>query len=122
MQLSEIFRIGIVVPLDSNACMQLKNGAVNGPIDVTFLPLRQQDFISIWHSELFQELGSELRITITDYEDYCIEEKFLSKALLLCQEKIRKFKHQHEMSNLLEKISVVMESAIKLNYPMFLIF
>ena len=80
MQLSQLFRRGIVIPLDQDAEDCLRAGNVEETTNVRFLPLDVDTFFTMWRYGLFDEINSRCKAMIDDYEDDLIEPTLLKEA------------------------------------------
>lgn len=121
MQLSEVFRIGIVVPLTGETKQQLSNARIIGLLDVKFLPLTQEDFSLLWHLGIFGELSVVLNERIVDYEEICIKPEKLSVSLKILN-KYLKIKNDDMTNSLLRSIQDILLTAIDIFMPVYFIF
>lgn len=70
MQCSELFRRGIVLPLDENAINQLNNDAVKEDINVRVIDFDgDEDFFKVWETGVFSVINSRYSRMIDDYEN-----------------------------------------------------
>jgi hypothetical protein len=74
MQLSEVFRMGIVIPNTENTSLQMVNDAVGGIMDVKFLPISQSQFHGLWETGMFERLSDVLGERLVEYENICIHD------------------------------------------------
>ncbi len=86
MQLPELFRQGIVRPLDDAAAAELAAQEVRTPIRVEWLPIPDQEqFDRIWAAGVFQQVGAAGGIEITDYEEAELKAEKIPAALAALQ-------------------------------------
>lgn len=70
MQLSYLFRRGVVRPLDDCAAQQMAAFHVNGPIRVEWIPILSDDeFAVLWEAGLLQRINEACGLGISDYEE-----------------------------------------------------
>lgn len=82
MQLTEIFRRGIVLPRNQCSFQQFQRWDISGSVLVNFIPiLQEQDFEIIWQSGVFQSLNSVCSLNIDDYEEEVLPVDKLSAAI-----------------------------------------
>lgn len=82
MQLPQLYRRGVVRPLDDCAAKQLAAFKIESPIRVEWLQLMGDDhFALIWESGLFQRINDSCGIEISDYEEVELEASKVAAAL-----------------------------------------
>jgi hypothetical protein len=82
MQLPQLFRRGIVVPLTDHSAEQLSRGSVDDFVAVGFVPIVSQSlFDEIWEAGLFQSLNSVCSTLIDDYEEEELQPEQLERAI-----------------------------------------
>lgn len=70
MQLSELYRRGVVVPLDQVAAAQLRAGAVESSARVDYAELASEsDFAWLWTQGFFARIGEHAGLELSDYEE-----------------------------------------------------
>ncbi len=70
MQLSQLYRRGVLRPLDDCATQQLSEFRVESSTRVEWLPiLNDDDFASIWQTGILQKINDACGIEISDYEE-----------------------------------------------------
>lgn len=70
VQLSYLFRRGVVRPLDDCAAQQMAAFHVNGPIRVEWIPILSDDeFAVLWEAGLLQRINEACGLGISDYEE-----------------------------------------------------
>ena len=74
MQNSELYRRGIVLPLDMDAEDRLRANDVSATTEVRILEIPCEGlFESLWRLGLFQEINARCETMIDDYEEEIIE-------------------------------------------------
>jgi hypothetical protein len=82
MQLPQIYRRGVVRPLDDDAAKELSSFGVFNPIRVEWLSvLGDSQFAEIWESGLLQRINEACGVEISDYEEVELIAADLPKAL-----------------------------------------
>lgn len=121
MQLAEVFRLGIVVPLTDETNFQLKAGDINGLVEVKLLSLNQEDFYLIWESGLFEEMNVSLGLEISEYEDNRIEFQFLESCLTIVKKYFMDGKNEI-IKSLLNKIYDILFFGASIKMPVYFFF
>ena len=82
MQLSQLFRRGIVLPLDDDSARQLSEFAVHSPVRVEWLPiLGDEQFTEIWETGVLQRINQNCGTSISDYEETVIPTSKIQYAI-----------------------------------------
>lgn len=82
MQITELFRRGIVLPLDVIAASQLADWEVGATINVEWLEIADDEvFKKIWRSGLLQEINGFCGTKINDYEEEEVPPDCLTKII-----------------------------------------
>lgn len=82
MQLPQLYRRGVVRPLDDHAATQLAAFRIDAPIRAEWLPILGDDeFADIWESGVFQRINEACDIQISDYEEVELKACDIPKAL-----------------------------------------
>lgn len=82
MQISQLFRRGVVRPLDDEAARQLATFTIDDSIRTEWLPiLGDSQFAEIWNTGILQCLNEACRIRISDYEEVELRSSQLGLAL-----------------------------------------
>lgn len=82
IQVSQLFRRGVVRPLNEEAAVQLRTMFVESPIRCEWLPiLGEQNFIAIWRSGVFQRIADACQAPVRDYEEALLELASISDAM-----------------------------------------
>ena len=120
MQLSQVFRMGIVIPLTDETNSQFKNGDINDCVDVKLLMLTQNEFDLIWETGLFEEINSLLHKSISEYEEECIDS--LEPFLRILKGYQKKYKHNDLIYDLLNKIHNILLTGNEIKMPAYFVF
>jgi hypothetical protein len=82
MQLPQLYRRGVVRPLDDLAAIQLAAFRIDASIRVEWLPILGDDqFGEIWESGMLQRINEACNIQISDYEEIELKACDIPKAL-----------------------------------------
>jgi hypothetical protein len=82
MQLSELFRRGVIVPLTDRSAEHLARWSVDDFVSVEFLPIGNESlFEEIWKAGVLQALNAACSIAISDYEEECLQPDTLKTAI-----------------------------------------
>jgi hypothetical protein len=82
MQVPEMFRRGVVVPMDEDAEHEMRSWNVSAAVHVRFLPIENEaSFNSIWEAGVFAELNHACGTNMDDYEEEVMEPKALDRAI-----------------------------------------
>lgn len=82
MQITRIYRRGIVRPLDNFAFRQLDSFWVQTPVRAEWIPIEDDlHFDAIWQSGIFQSINESCDIEISSYEEVVLEVDKLKLAL-----------------------------------------
>ena len=94
MQLAQLFRRGILVPLTDRSAEQFSRWSVDDFVTVEFLPISDQSlFDEIWEAGVFQSLNSACSTLIDDCEEEVLQPDLLEQAiatLIASQRKVTK--------------------------------
>ena len=81
-QVTELYRRGVVRPLDEKARDCLQKFHVDNPIRCEWLPiLGEDDFAIIWRSGLLQTIGHACKLHFTDYEEIMVDADRVCQAI-----------------------------------------
>ncbi|QDU97630.1 hypothetical protein [Lignipirellula cremea] len=89
MQLSAIFRRGVVLPLTPAAQLRMEKGQLEGELAVRWLDLSHDLFSVIWGRGFFQEINARLGSQIDDYVEEVVPWESLPVILELTQQQAR---------------------------------
>lgn len=121
MQISEIFRRSIVIPLDKETYIQFRNGNINNVLNVHFLPLEKEEFEDLWKTKVFHKFNSILNYRISDYEDEYIKGNDIRLLKEIVKEEI-KINNVENEKMILEKVFAQLDIFKELEYGVFFIF
>lgn len=119
-QLTELYRRGIVRPLDERARDQLYRYHVDVPIRCEWLPiLGEEGFATIWDSGLLQAIGRSCNLRITDYEEIMLE----SDRVGLAVNSVKNFllHHRKDESHFAESLLGLLQDAETSGMPVLLV-
>lgn len=85
MQLSELYRRGIVSPLNSAADIAFRSGETCESTQVNFVPIDNALFTVLWQLDFFLELNRKCDSLIDDYEEESLDGEQLDMALAVAQ-------------------------------------
>lgn len=86
-QVSELYRRGVVRPLNNRAREHLESFCAGNSIRCEWLPiLDETEFATIWKSGLLQAIGDACSLYFTDYEEILIRSDDIPKAVLVAKE------------------------------------
>lgn len=81
MQLSSLYRRGVIRPLDNNASNQLAAFRVDSPIRVEWLAVASEEqFGRIWDSRVFRCINDACGIDISDYKEVELKSHLVKTA------------------------------------------
>jgi hypothetical protein len=82
MQNSELFRRGVVLPLDERAEEDLRCNSVNSTTHAQYLPIRSDTlFEKLWEGGFFHEINKWCGTLIDDHEEEFIEASSLPRLI-----------------------------------------
>ena len=120
-QLSEVWRRGIVTPLDGRSVDEMVQGLVSSHCSVQYLEIGDAvSFDSVWDLNLFQDINRHCDTLIDDYEDACIPPERLAVAISVVLSHERRTK-DHGVSSFLGALDGLMNRALHLNHPVYFI-
>lgn len=73
VQVTDLFRRGVVSPLDEQAETQLRTMFVTEPLRVEFLPFVDNWFGALWHTGVFGLMNQACGSLIDEYEEELLE-------------------------------------------------
>lgn len=90
-QLSELYRRGVVRPLDARAKTAVEDRFVTEPIRCEWLPILGDDsFAVLWNSGILQRIAEACGQGLADYEEIAIEPHELPRAISAVREDLRR--------------------------------
>jgi len=121
MQVPQLYRRGVVRPLDDAAATQLKNWDVETSIRTEWLPvLSDEHFAMIWESGIFQRINEACGSTISDYEEVVLTVSQLNAALNVLNG--MPLPNTADVSVFVQNLKAVMSQAIEAKTPLYFIF
>lgn len=122
MQLPELFRRGVVRPLDDDAERQLSQFHIEEPVRVEWLPIPDEsEFSLIWKSGVFQHLNCACGIGISDYE----EEVLSANSTQMAIDALRQFQRNRSgdsVSRFLGQLDSLLSDAQSARRSVYFIF
>ncbi len=121
MQNSELFRRGIVSPLDERAELEIRSNVVDETTQVAHLAIQGEAlFDYLWSSGLFREINRRCGSIIDDYEEEIIDACELPN-LLAAVKWVAECEDSPEAMRFLEQLSMLASSALALNRPVLFV-
>lgn len=121
MQLSQLFRRGIVVPLTDATVQQLASWSVTGTVRVEYLPIPDESlFEQIWNAGVLQAVNERCSTAIDDYEEERVGPEVLElviASLVAKQQDIL----APDVSNFVDNLIDMCKSAIEKQRPLYFV-
>ena len=121
MQISEIYRRGVVLGRSPQALQQLLANDVQPGSDVIYIPISSSLFSVLWKNRLFEELNKACGVNIDDYE----EEMLPLEAIAAAESVVRKRKEipseANDLSAFYEGLLAMLQDARERQYPLFFV-
>lgn len=123
MQNSELFRRGVVLPLDTEAENRLRMNDVNESVAVRYLEIPDQScFESLWDLGLFQAINAKAGTVIDDYEEEFIEVASVGHILQAVNEvRSRAESRNTATQSFLSRLSDLVKESEKLKLPILFV-
>jgi hypothetical protein len=87
MQMSELYRRGIVLPMDQQAQFELETNDVTEHTYVKSLMFDDdKDFLTVWKSGVFDRINTACSSCVDDYEEEAIAPEYLPKIIKIANE------------------------------------
>jgi len=81
MQMTQLFRRGVVVPLNDDAENALYNGEVDETTQVHFVEIDSEaDFITLWQTGVFKKINETTGSMLDDYEEDIISIEMIPRV------------------------------------------
>lgn len=91
MQMSQLYRRGVVRPLDDKAARQLASYSIEDSIRAEWLPIPcDSQFDAIWESGVFQRINEVCHVEISDYEEIELPSAQVDMALMVIRHEMNK--------------------------------
>ena len=121
MQNAELFRRGIVVPLDRNAEQSLRANNVSDATNMRYLGIPNDEiFETLWEIGLFREINSRCATLLDDYEEQMVEASSAAE-ILAAIESVAKNATQPEVAKFLEETQNLVYEASALSRPILFV-
>jgi hypothetical protein len=123
MQNSELFRRGVVLPLDLEAEKLLRVNEVSEEMAVRYVEIPDQSFFEIlWNLGLFQAINARSGSLLDDYEEAFIEASAVNFVLDSIDEVKTKEEAQHiEVRSFLNELSRLAVASQELKRPLLFV-
>ena len=122
MQNSELYRRGVVVPLDEKAEQSLRVNDVDESANVRYLSVDDRMFEMLREVGLFQEINSRCDSLLDDYEEEWIEATRVTEILVAIDSIADKAAQQPMIVAFLEEIRLLVKEAATLSRPVLFVF
>src|SRR5574340_60352 len=121
MQVSELFRRGIFVPLTDRSAEQLSRWSVDDFVTVEFLPIVDQSlFEEIWKAGVFQALNNACSTVIDDYEEEELHPNLLERAITTLTARQYEVK-EPAVELFVESLITICRSALEKHRPVYFV-
>lgn len=121
MQLSELFRRGIVVPLTDRSAEQLARWSVDGFVSVEYLPIVGESlFEEVWNAGIFQSVNTTCSTLIGDYEEEDLQPEVLNTAIAALTAKMGEIKGS-TVRSFVEDLIALCKSAMAKNRTVYFV-
>lgn len=121
MQLSQLFRRGIVVPLTDTTAQQLAQWSVEGIVQVEYLPIPDQSlFEEIWRAGVFQAINDTCSTLISDYEEEDVRPEALGRAIAALAAKQQHIQDP-DLRGFVDNLIALCQSGAEKNRPVYFV-
>ena len=120
MQVPELYRQGVVRPLDDAAAAQLANWWVETSIRTEWLPVIDNDFDLIWEFGVLQRINEACGVRISDYEEVELPAAKVNVALNAIS--VTPLPESTEVAVFCQNLKAMMVQAIESQKPLFFVF
>jgi len=121
MQVSAIFRRGVILPLDEEAEGRLKANDVEETISVRYLEIEDRIFEVLWYTGVFQRINARTNALIDDYEECFVEADLMPEVLKAIAETLTKRTFSSSVMNFLTSLSSIATEAASSGRPLFFV-
>ena len=123
MQTAELFRRGIVVPLDRDAEESLRANNVNDSMNVRYLSIANDwMFETLWEVGLFRAINSQCASLLDDYEEEMVEASSAAGVLAAIELVAGNASaQQSDVAKFLEDMRLLADEASKLSRPILFV-
>ena len=122
MQTSELYRRGIVLPLDDQAERSLRANDIDLSTKVHFLEIPDGFFDSLRRHGLFDEINLRCGALLDDYEEEIIEASSLDGVLAAVDEMVGKTEEREPELEFLTQFHALIRKAISTSRPLLFEF
>jgi hypothetical protein len=121
MQLSQLFRRGIVVPMTDHSAEQLSRWTVDDFVSVEFLSIANESlFAEIWKAGVFQSINATCSTVIADYEEEDLQPAVLERVIATLTAQQDKIK-ETTVRLFIESFIGLCRLALEKNRPVYLL-
>jgi hypothetical protein len=120
MQNSELYRRGIVLPLDQGAEECLRTGDVTESTPVRCLTIDEAFFMDLCAWGLFRRISHHIDVLIDDYEEEFVEAELLDEVQAAIQE-TRAQRNAGDIEPFLDDLSALVTEAQSLGRPILFV-
>ena len=120
MQISQLYRRGVVRPLDDEAARQLATFTIDDSIRTEWLPiLSDSQFAEIWNTGILQLIGETCSIVVRDYEEVELLSSQIGSALhVICSDREK----NGSSLSFFQKLEALLAAASETEKSVFFIF
>lgn len=123
MQVSELYRRGIVLPLDDCAVESLRRYEVDDQTRVKYVPIHTDAlFLELWNLGLFKEINARCGTLIDDYEEEFLNPPQLASALAVIESIQKKSTSSNlRVNDFLKELDSVARKAYSTSRPLLFV-
>jgi hypothetical protein len=122
MQNSELFRRGVVVPLDDEALGRIRANDVAGDTRVEYAEIaNESDFEWLWARDFFARINAETGSTLDDHEEDELDPSTAGAVALLALEFEKQRHAPASIQQFCRKLGDACSVATATGYPMFFV-
>lgn len=122
MQNPEIYRRGIVIPLDDATEQALRTNKVCESTNVRLLKIADNsEFEAIWELGLFREINARCSTLVDDFEDEVVEPEFIGEVIAAIDSLEPESKQNSKTEKLLEDLRNLAIQARRSDRPLFFV-
>ncbi|MDZ7616453.1 MAG: hypothetical protein U1E05_05570 [Patescibacteria group bacterium] len=123
MQLSQLFRRGIVVPLTDRTEEQFSRWFVDDFATVAFLPIADESlFEDIFKAGVFHLLNEVCSTTIDDYEEEALPATTLERGITALAARQKELTEQRNVGLFVESLIMILRLALENHRPVYFVF
>jgi hypothetical protein len=122
MQTSELYRRGIVIPLDDSAEERMRKDDVIESMSVHFVPLANEVFVQLWRMGFFYKINEHCSVLLDDYEQDVVEPLHAKRLLEIVSAITRDLRKQpDELTSFLHELHAAVSIAADIGRPMWFV-